>query len=90
MNKILKFTIETLKYSDISYNYIIGEDGNVYEGRGTYKAGFQIDDIAGLFECLSESRCKGAHTRGNSKRAFPGVSNSNTIGIAILGDFTSK
>ena len=43
LNKILKYTIETLKYSDISYNYIIGEDGNVYEGRGTYKAGFHFD-----------------------------------------------
>ena len=44
------------------------------------------------FACCNifESHCKGAHTMGNSKSAFPGVSNSNTIGIAILGDFTSK
>ena len=48
MNKILKYTIETLKYSDISYNYIIGEDGNVYEGRGIYKAGFHFDSILKL------------------------------------------
>ena len=55
LNKILKYTIETLKYSDISYNYIIGEDGNVYEGRGTYKAGFHFDSILKLLlaaECI--------------------------------------
>lgn len=67
LNAILKKQLETL--SDISYNYIIGEDGNIYEGRGTYK---------------------GAHTRGNKDGAFPGVSNSNTIGIAILGDFREE
>ena len=46
----------------LRYNYIIGEDGNIYEGRGTNK---------------------GAHTVGKN-------SNSNTIGIAILGDFRGK
>merc|ERR1711953_825121 len=60
-----------LKYSDIGYNYLIGEDGNIYEGRGTYK---------------------GAHTNGalNPKEnsEFSGMSNNNTIGIAIPRNFS--
>ena len=106
LNAILKKQLETL--SDISYNYIIGEDGNIYEGRGTYKTGFRYYMIYNLYlqsfklnglhrenwipteNIIFENQAKGAHTRGNKDGAFPGVSNSNTIGIAILGDFRGE
>lgn len=29
----------TKKWSDIGYNFLVGEDGNVYEGRGWGKKG---------------------------------------------------
>ena len=31
--------MNTLGWSDIGYNYLIGEDGNIYEGRGPYRSG---------------------------------------------------
>ena len=49
-----------------------GEDGNIYEGRGTNK---------------------GAHTLGTfqpNEDKYPGMSNSNTIGIAMLGQFSGQ
>ncbi|XP_047114033.1 peptidoglycan-recognition protein SA-like [Schistocerca piceifrons] len=48
-----------LKFEDIGYSFLVGGDGNVYEGRGWHK--------------------QGAHTRGYNK---------NSIGIAVIGDFT--
>ena len=71
LNLILKEFLEDFEFSDIAYNYMIGEDGNIYEGRGTYV---------------------GAHTRGEDRptKKFPGMTNSNTIGIAILGKFSGQ
>ena len=73
MNSILDVFLNELKFSDIGYNYMIGEDGNIYEGRGTYK---------------------GAHTNGElmpkANSEFFGMSNKNTIGIAILGNFSGE
>ena len=59
------------EWSDIAHNYMIGEDGNIYEGRGTNV---------------------GAHTKGDDRptKKFPGMTNSNTIGIAILGKFSGQ
>lgn len=48
-------------WTDIGYNFLVGEDGNVYEGRGWGK--------------------KGAHS-------VP--FNGKSIGICIIGDYTSK
>lgn len=53
--------INNKKWSDIGYNFVVGEDGNVYEGRGWGK--------------------KGAHS-------IP--FNSKSIGICIIGDYSSK
>ncbi|ELU06479.1 hypothetical protein CAPTEDRAFT_99843, partial [Capitella teleta] len=50
------------KWDDIGYNFLVGEDGNAYEGRGW--------------------NIKGAH-------AGP-LYNSNSIGICVIGDFTSS
>ena len=47
-------------WSDIGYNFVVGEDGNAYEGRG--------------WENL------GAHAGG---------ANTGSVGICVLGDFTS-
>ncbi|XP_001605218.1 peptidoglycan-recognition protein SC2 [Nasonia vitripennis] len=33
------YHMNTKKWSDIGYNFLVGEDGNVYEGRGWGKAG---------------------------------------------------
>nr|AFD54029.1 PGRP-SA [Locusta migratoria] len=51
--------MNNLKFEDIGYSFLVGGDGNVYEGRGWHK--------------------QGAHTRGYNK---------NSIGIALVGDFT--
>ncbi|KAJ8314155.1 hypothetical protein KUTeg_008716 [Tegillarca granosa] len=48
-------------WSDIGFNFVIGEDGNVYEGRGWQEIG--------------------VHTVGY---------NSVSLGIGIIGDFTSR
>ncbi|CAF0746291.1 unnamed protein product [Brachionus calyciflorus] len=53
--------MDTNGWADIGYSFIVGEDGNVYEGRGWSKVG--------------------AHA--------PGF-NSNSIGICVIGDFTSR
>ncbi|RNA10805.1 peptidoglycan-recognition SC2-like [Brachionus plicatilis] len=53
--------MDTNKWDDIGYSFIVGEDGNVYEGRGWSRVG--------------------AHA--------PGF-NTNSIGICIIGDFTSR
>lgn len=38
--KILQnYHINEKKWSDIGYNFLVGEDGNVYEGRGWAKTG---------------------------------------------------
>ena len=48
-------------WSDIGYNFLVGEDGNVYEGRGWSK--------------------RGAHAP---------TYNAESIGICVIGDFTSE
>jgi len=53
--------MDNKKWSDIGYNFLVGEDGNVYEGRGWGK--------------------KGAHS-------IP--FNNKSIGICIIGDYTSN
>ena len=59
LNAILKQHLKDR--SDISYNYIIGEDGNIYEGRGTYKVSFEMSygqtrsNFVGLYSLLSKS-----------------------------------
>lgn len=54
---IQRFHQETRNWADIGYNFLIGSDGKVYEGRGWDRTG--------------------AHARGQ---------NSNSIGIAYIGD----
>lgn len=34
MRSIQKYHMDDLKWADIGYNFLVGEDGNVYEGRG--------------------------------------------------------
>lgn len=53
--------MDTKQWNDIGYNFLIGGDGNVYEGRGWGK--------------------HGAHSSPY---------NSKSIGICIIGNFTSK
>jgi len=53
--------MDTNGWIDIGYNFVVGEDGNIYEGRGWTK--------------------QGAHAVNW---------NSRSIGIAVIGDFTSK
>lgn len=55
------YHMDTNGWSDIGYNFIVGEDGNVYEGRGW--------------------TTQGAHA--------PGF-NTNSIGICVIGTYTSK
>jgi len=53
--------IDNNHWEDIGYNFVVGEDGNVYEGRGWGKLG--------------------SHAPGY---------NSKSIGICIIGTFTSR
>ena len=39
LKRIQNFHIKTKKYNDIAYNFLIGSDGNVYEGRGWKRVG---------------------------------------------------
>ncbi|XP_055913265.1 peptidoglycan-recognition protein SA-like [Eupeodes corollae] len=61
LKNIQNYHIFQRKFGDIAYNFLIGNDGLVYEGRGWYEIG--------------------NHTRGYSR---------NSIGIAFIGNFTSK
>eukprot|EP00057_Strongylocentrotus_purpuratus_P032237 XP_787018.3 PREDICTED: peptidoglycan-recognition protein SC2 [Strongylocentrotus purpuratus] len=61
VQKIQNFHMDTKGWSDIGYNYLIGGDGNVYEGRG--------------------SNNRGAHAAGY---------NSKSIGISVIGRFSSS
>ncbi|XP_034943564.1 peptidoglycan-recognition protein SC2-like [Chelonus insularis] len=45
------YTKHKLIWDDIGYNFLIGGDGTVYEGRGWFKQGFAIDHFNHL--CLS-------------------------------------
>ncbi|XP_058124374.1 peptidoglycan-recognition protein LC-like isoform X5 [Anopheles coustani] len=42
------YHMSTLKYSDIGYNFVIGGDGAVYEGRGWLKVGAHTRDYNGI------------------------------------------
>ena len=53
--------MDTKHWDDIGYNFLVGEDGNVYVGRGW--------------------GARGAHSVKY---------NAKSIGICIIGDFTSK
>jgi len=55
------FHMDTNGWNDIGYNFVVGEDGNIYEGRGW-----------------------------NNQGAHAANWNSISIGIAIIGDFTSR
>lgn len=57
----LKDFYSFLGWADIGYNFLVGEDGNVYEGRGWSLVG--------------------AHCVGY---------NSKSIGISVIGDYTSR
>ncbi|CAG9761211.1 unnamed protein product [Ceutorhynchus assimilis] len=39
LREIQNYHIDTMEYDDIGYNFIIGGDGNVYEGVGWHKIG---------------------------------------------------
>ena len=52
--------IDTNKWGEIGYTFLVGEDGNVYEGRGWQSAGAHAPPY-----------------------------NFNSIGICLIGDFTS-
>lgn len=39
IRNIQMFHIESKNFDDIGYNFLIGSDGNIYEGRGFDKAG---------------------------------------------------
>lgn len=55
------FHMDTNGWLDIGYNFVVGEDGNIFEGRGWTRVG--------------------AHAVNW---------NSRSIGIAVIGDFTSE
>jgi len=55
------YHMDTNGWDDIGYNFLVGEDGNIYEGRGWNNQGAHV-------------------TNWNSK----------SIGICIIGDFTSR
>nr|Q765P4.1 RecName: Full=Peptidoglycan-recognition protein 1; AltName: Full=Hd-PGRP-1; Flags: Precursor [Holotrichia diomphalia]BAD08316.1 peptidoglycan recognition protein-1 [Holotrichia diomphalia] len=61
MVSMQNYHMDELGYDDISYNFVIGGDGRVYEGVGWHK--------------------KGSHSPGWD---------SQSIGIAFIGDFTNK
>ncbi|XP_046390921.1 peptidoglycan-recognition protein 2-like [Ischnura elegans] len=55
------FHMNERNFNDIAYSFLIGGDGNIYEGVGWHKVG--------------------SHTRGY---------NSNSLGIAFIGNFEEK
>jgi len=61
MKGFQNYHMDTNAWADIGYNFLVGEDGNVYEGRGWTQVG--------------------AHTVGY---------NSKSIGISVIGDYSSR
>jgi hypothetical protein len=64
-------------YNDIAYNFLIGRDGRIYEGRWArdYPAG-----VAHTGEDESGRNVRAAHST---------ATNTQTIGVALLGDYRS-
>ena len=64
-------------WNDIGYNFLVDSRGRVYEGR--YSREYDTDEVV-TGEDVQGRGVVGAHTGGN---------NSGTVGVAVLGDFTS-
>ena len=71
---IQKYHQDVKKNKDVAYNFLIGEDGNVYEGRGyTTRGGHMPDSIYFYNE-------KGQND----------IFNLNSYGIAFIGNFNER
>lgn len=68
----------TQRWGDIGYNFIIDESGRIYKGRNSHGPG-SVDTISG--EDAIGNGVTGAHAFGF---------NAGTVGVALLGTFTSQ
>lgn len=73
---IQTFHMESKNWDDIGYNYLIGGDGAIYEGRGLKFVLFIVFDSTEFFALGWDKQ--GAHTKGY---------NSGSIGVAYIGTF---
>jgi hypothetical protein len=78
IRSIYQYHAETMGWGDIGYNFLIDEEGRIYEGRYSrpYASG---ESPTG--EDLSGNGVTAAHTQGY---------NSGTVGIALLGTLTNQ
>nr|AXE15817.1 peptidoglycan recognition protein 2 [Archivesica packardana] len=65
MRGIQDFHMDVRKWDDIGYNFLVGEDGNVYEGRGWTHVGAQVKGY--------NSKSFGTSIIGNYMKILPNV-----------------
>lgn len=73
MRAIHEFHVRGQRWSDIGYNFVVDGGGRIYEGRSAGGAGAFGEDA-------SRRGVVGAHAEGH---------NTGTVGIAVLGTYTS-
>ncbi|MDD5040200.1 MAG: N-acetylmuramoyl-L-alanine amidase [Patescibacteria group bacterium] len=69
----------SLGWGDIGYNYLIDQNGTIYEGR------YGGDGVIGA-HTFRDAACNSARFGGNGTVNF----NEGSIGIAVLGDYETK
>ena len=51
------YHMNSLGWSDVGYNFLIGEDGYIYEGRGFYRQGPGFAHYPNLQELFCQKNC---------------------------------
>lgn len=69
VRNIYLYHTQSLKWSDIGYNYLVAQNGQLYKGRDPDK--YDQDNIKGAHFCGSNAGTMGVCVLGNYEEAFP-------------------
>lgn len=71
VRNIYLFHTQDRGWSDIGYNFLIGQDGSIFQGRSFGDSSLDSDDIRGAHFCGSNSGTMGICMMGNFNTAVP-------------------
>ena len=71
VRNIYLFHTEENKWSDIGYNYLIAQDGTIYEGRSSGSQSIDNDNVQGAHFCGKNGGTMGICLLGNYNTAIP-------------------